>query len=112
MSKTPPAPADLSSTCPGCGTSTAAPRDHYTEYPASWVAAVCDRGVEHHRNEDATAVAAEPARDSRAVLVVCDGVSSTEGSDVASLAAARRARDVLVALQPPESGPLATRRKH
>lgn len=86
--------------CTVCGTKAPIPRDHYVEQPASWVAAVCDRGVKHFRNEDATAVAADPEPGSRAVLVVCDGVSTSSDSDVASLAAARRARDVLVALQP------------
>ena len=86
--------------CTVCGTKAPIPRDHYVEQPASWVAAVCDRGVKHHRNEDATAVAADPEPGSRAVLVVCDGVSTSSDSDIASLAAARRARDVLVALQP------------
>ena len=57
--------------CETCGTKAATERDHYTEQPASWVAACCDRGVRHHRNEDATAVAAEPTPRSRAVLVVC-----------------------------------------
>ena len=47
--------------CETCGTKAPTERDHYTEQPASWVAACCDRGVRHHRNEDATAVAAEPA---------------------------------------------------
>ena len=75
-------------------------RDHYTEHPARWVAACCDRGVRHHRNEDATAIAAEPEPGSRAVLVVCDGVSTSLDSDVASLAGARAARDLLVAQQP------------
>ncbi len=37
-----------------------------------------------------------PEPGSRAVLVVCDGVSTSTDSDVASLAAARAARDVLV----------------
>jgi hypothetical protein len=46
--------------CETCGTKAPTERDHYTEHPASWVAACCDRGVRHHRNEDATAVAAEP----------------------------------------------------
>ena len=73
------------------------PRDHYVEQPAAWVAACCDRGIRHSRNEDATAVAADPEPGSRAVLVVCDGVSSSTGSDVAALAGARSARDVLVA---------------
>ncbi|WP_196767890.1 protein phosphatase 2C domain-containing protein, partial [Streptobacillus moniliformis] len=43
-------------------------------------------------------VADEPQRD--AVLVVCDGVSSSEDSDVAALAAAERARDTLARSQP------------
>jgi serine/threonine protein phosphatase PrpC len=103
--------ADLSgtaSTCPACGgqvsndgycgtCGTRAPkrRDHFSEQPAAWVAAVCDRGLRHTRNEDAIALAADPEPGSRAVLVVCDGVSSSVDSDVASLAAARAARDVL-----------------
>ena len=62
--------------CTVCGTKAPIPRDHYVEQPASWVAAVCDRGVKHHRNEDATAVAADAEPGSRAVLVVCDGVST------------------------------------
>jgi serine/threonine protein phosphatase PrpC/predicted nucleic acid-binding Zn ribbon protein len=86
--------------CTVCGTKAPIPRDHYVEQPASWVAAVCDRGIKHHRNEDATAIAADAEPGSRAVLVVCDGVSTSTDSDIASLAAARRARDVLVALQP------------
>ena len=51
------------------------------------------------------AVAADPEPGSLAVLVVCDGVSTSPDSDIASLAAARRARDVLVALQPAGLGP-------
>lgn len=46
------------------------------------------------------AVAADEAPGSRAVLVVCDGVSTSEDSDVASLAAARAAREVLVQSRP------------
>jgi serine/threonine protein phosphatase PrpC len=86
--------------CETCGTKAASERDHYVERPASWVAACCDRGVRHHRNEDATAVAASAEPGKRAVLVVCDGVSTADESDVASLAAARAARDVLVATRP------------
>jgi serine/threonine protein phosphatase PrpC len=66
------------------------------EQPATWVAAVCDRGARRTRNEDAVAVAAGATPGGFAVLVVCDGVSSAEESDVASLAAARAAREVLV----------------
>jgi serine/threonine protein phosphatase PrpC len=43
------------------------------------------------------AIAADEAPGSRALLVVCDGVSSSLDSDVASLAAARAAREVLEA---------------
>jgi serine/threonine protein phosphatase PrpC len=95
--------------CETCGTKAPTERDHYTEHPASWVAACCDRGVRHHRNEDATAVAAEPTPGTRAVLVVCDGVSTSLDSDVASLAAARAARDVLVSHRPAGLGTPASR---
>ncbi|MBC7558879.1 MAG: protein phosphatase 2C domain-containing protein [Dermatophilaceae bacterium] len=101
--------AGAASICPGCGGEVAADgycgtcgarapkrRDHFSEQPAGWVAAVCDRGIRHGRNEDAVAVAADPEPGSRAVLVVCDGVSSSVDSDLASLAAARAARAVLV----------------
>jgi serine/threonine protein phosphatase PrpC len=81
--------------CSTCGARGASERDHWREQPASWVAAVCDRGIRHAQNEDALAVAADPDPGGVAVLVVCDGVSSAPGSDVASLAAARAARDVL-----------------
>jgi serine/threonine protein phosphatase PrpC len=95
--------------CETCGTKAPTERDHYTEQPALWVAACCDRGVRHHRNEDATAVAAEPTPRSRAVLVVCDGVSTSLDSDIASLAAARAARDALVSHKPVGLGTPASR---
>jgi len=81
--------------CGTCGARAPTRRDHFTEQPAAWVAAVCDRGVRHPRNEDAVALAADDEPGSRAVIVVCDGVSNSIDSDVASLAAARVARDVL-----------------
>lgn len=83
--------------CQTCGAKAPSPRDHFTEQPAPWVAAVCDRGIRHRLNEDAVALAADPEPGSRAVLVVCDGVTAAEDSDIASLAAARAARDVLAA---------------
>jgi serine/threonine protein phosphatase PrpC len=73
------------------------------------VAACCDRGLRHARNEDATAVSAAAAPGSRAVLVVCDGVSTSTDSDVAALAGARSARDVLTAAQPTEPRAPASR---
>jgi len=81
--------------CQTCGAKAPSARDHFTSAPAPWVGGVCDRGVQHSRNEDAMALWAEG---DRAVLVVCDGVSTSIDSDVAALAGAEKARDVLVAL--------------
>jgi serine/threonine protein phosphatase PrpC len=81
--------------CGTCGARAPKRRDHFSEQPAAWVAGVCDRGLRHTRNEDAIALSADAEPGSRAVLVVCDGVSSSVDSDLASLAAARAARDVL-----------------
>ena len=81
--------------CDTCGARAPTRRDHFSENPAPWAAAVSDRGIRHTRNEDAVALAADAEPGSRAVLVVCDGVSNSLDSDVASLAAARAARAVL-----------------
>jgi serine/threonine protein phosphatase PrpC len=91
--------------CEVCGTPASRPRDHWVEQPVSWVAAVCDRGIRHYRNEDAVALAGTPGTGTPgsgrfAALVVCDGVSSSSDSDVASLAAARSACDALAAPEP------------
>jgi serine/threonine protein phosphatase PrpC len=81
--------------CEQCGTRAPSEREHFRETPASWVAGVCDRGPRRSRNEDALAVVASETPGERCVLVVLDGVSSSTDSDVASLAGARAARDVL-----------------
>ncbi|HSN12267.1 MAG TPA: protein phosphatase 2C domain-containing protein [Propionibacteriaceae bacterium] len=86
---------DADGYCTVCGFKAASERDHYREEPAPWVAGACDRGVKHVRNEDALALAASQEPGVRAVLVVCDGVSSSVDSDIASLAAAEAARDLL-----------------
>jgi serine/threonine protein phosphatase PrpC len=81
--------------CDQCGTPPPDPRFHVVDAAATWVGGVCDIGRRHTRNEDAMALrAAEPAG-SRAVLVVCDGVSMATDSHIASLAAAQAARAVL-----------------
>ena len=95
--------------CTECGEPAASERDHWAERPATWVAGVCDRGVRHSRNEDAMALAASPSATADrafAALVVCDGVSSAPDSDVASLAAARAARDLLAAGAPEGTSPV------
>jgi serine/threonine protein phosphatase PrpC len=87
--------------CEQCGVKALSPRDHFREQAAPWVAGVCDKGIRHHRNEDAMAMLASPdgtAADRRAVLVVLDGVSNTDDSQVGSLAGAKAA---LAALRTP-----------
>ena len=81
--------------CNNCGAKRPDPRDHFTEAPAPWVGGVCDIGKRHTRNEDAMALHASQAPLSFAALVVCDGVSNSTDSHIASLAAARAARDIL-----------------
>ncbi|WP_265523154.1 protein phosphatase 2C domain-containing protein [Oerskovia flava] len=92
--------------CELCGEPAGNERDHWTEQPAPWVAGACDIGRRHRRNEDAMALAADPEPGRFAALVVCDGVSSAPDSDLASLAAARAARDVLAEGRPDGSTPV------
>ncbi|MFF0748834.1 PP2C family serine/threonine-protein phosphatase [Streptomyces sp. NPDC004267] len=87
--------------CEHCGHAQPRERDHMEEeLPA--VAAVSDRGLRHHRNEDSFAVAAAALPDGTPAVVgvVCDGVSSATRPDEASAAAARAAKETLVAALP------------
>ncbi|OFE18812.1 serine/threonine protein phosphatase [Humibacillus sp. DSM 29435] len=81
--------------CDHCGTPPPDPRNHVVQTPATWVGGVCDIGKRHSRNEDAMSLSASPTPGSRAVLVVCDGVSMATDSHIASLAAAKAALVVL-----------------
>jgi serine/threonine protein phosphatase PrpC len=87
--------------CPACGTSRDGGPDRCSVCGSSWtetrtrwtldcgsVGAVSDRGLRRTRNEDACAVA---LGHDRAALVVCDGVASTDGADIASAVATRAA---------------------
>jgi serine/threonine protein phosphatase PrpC len=72
-------------------------RDH-EELDLELVAAVTDRGLRHERNEDAVALATVDTADGPVVIsVVCDGVSSADRPDEASLAAASEAVQALTA---------------
>jgi serine/threonine protein phosphatase PrpC len=72
-------------------------RDH-EEIGLGLVAAVSDRGLRHERNEDAVALATvETAGGPVVISVVCDGVSSADRPDEASLAAATAAVQTLAA---------------
>lgn len=84
--------------CEQCGQRAPTEREHWAEAPHPLVGGVCDRGIRHAANEDAMAIGATAGEDGglrTALLVVCDGVSSTPDSDAASLAAARAALSAL-----------------
>jgi serine/threonine protein phosphatase PrpC len=95
--------------CMNCGAKQPRTRDHVELEPAGWVAGVCDRGMRHTSNEDAIAVAVGPGTGPAGVLVVCDGVSSSENAAEASLAAAHVACEALVACAPSYSDPISTK---
>ncbi|MHC0434014.1 PP2C family serine/threonine-protein phosphatase [Streptomyces sp. O3] len=87
--------------CEHCGHAQPRERDHMERELGS-VAAVTDRGLRHHRNEDAFAVSstALPDASPATVAIVCDGVSSSARPDEASLAASRAASEALLASLP------------
>lgn len=87
--------------CENCGHAQPRERDHM-EQELDTVAAVSDRGLRHHRNEDAFAIstAALPDGSPAVVAIVCDGVSSATRPDEASLAATRAANESLLVSLP------------
>ncbi len=60
--------------------------DRFEVVCSTKLAAVCDRGLRHHHNQDFTACAEVDGN--TYVMVVCDGVSSSESPELASKAAA------------------------
>ncbi|WP_174518257.1 PP2C family serine/threonine-protein phosphatase [Streptomyces vietnamensis] len=92
---------DTDGYCENCGHAQPRERDHM-EREIAGVAAVSDRGLRHHRNEDAFAVSSTTLPDgSPATLaIVCDGVSSATRPDEASAAAAEAAGASLLAALP------------
>lgn len=89
--------------CTRCGHAKPATRDR-VELDLGAVAGVSDRGLRHHRNEDALALRVSAAwtdgpgeeRPGPVVVVVCDGVSTSDRPDDAAKAAADRAADILL----------------
>jgi serine/threonine protein phosphatase PrpC len=82
--------------CEQCGHKLPAGTDHL-ELDLAIVAGVTDRGIRHHRNEDAMALAtAQTPSGPVALAVVCDGVSSSTRPDEAAQAAAQAAIAVLL----------------
>lgn len=92
--------------CENCGHAQPRERDHM-EQELGPVAAVSDRGLRHHRNEDAFAVSttALPDGSTAVVAIVCDGVSSATRPDDASAAAAARANESLLQALPQGTHP-------
>jgi serine/threonine protein phosphatase PrpC len=88
---------DTDGYCENCGHAQPRERDHMEQELGS-VAAVSDRGLRHHRNEDAFAVSstALPDGSPAVVAIVCDGVSSASRPDEASAAAASTANESLL----------------
>ncbi|GGX10160.1 hypothetical protein GCM10010297_34680 [Streptomyces malachitofuscus] len=87
--------------CENCGHAQPRERDHM-EQECGPLAAVSDRGLRHHRNEDAFGVGTTTLPDGSpaSVAIVCDGVSSATRPDEASLAASRAASESLLAALP------------
>ncbi|MFD0315044.1 PP2C family serine/threonine-protein phosphatase [Streptomyces flavalbus] len=87
--------------CETCGHAQPRERDHM-EQESGPVAAVSDRGLRHHRNEDAFAIGrtALPDGSPATLAIVCDGVSSATRPDDASLAASKAASESLLAALP------------
>lgn len=92
---------DTDGYCENCGHAQPRERDHM-EQELDTVAAVSDRGLRHHRNEDAFAVSATTLPDGSPATfaIVCDGVSSATRPDEASAAAAQAAGAALLAALP------------
>ena len=78
--------------CEACGAALVAVGDaahHHVEVDLMTAAAVTDRGLVHHRNEDAFHL---EALDGGTVVAVCDGVSASTAPDVAAHVAAEDGR--------------------
>lgn len=80
---------DAEGFCSNCGFRCEARNNDYFEVILnSNLAGVSDRGLRHHRNEDYLACAQVEGKNAH-ILVVCDGVSSSQSSDLAAKAAAK-----------------------
>lgn len=77
--------------CGECGRKQPGERDHQAEVVGAIVAA-SDRGLRHHQNEDSYAIGQSG---DKLISVVCDGVSTTNDPQDASLAAATAAKGSL-----------------
>ena len=67
--------------------------------PAPWIAGCSDTGRRHHTNQDAMCLAVRDEARHTAFLAVADGVTTAEGSEIASLVAAEHVVEQLIAAQ-------------
>ncbi|MHC3470323.1 PP2C family serine/threonine-protein phosphatase [Streptomyces sp. 7R007] len=88
--------------CEHCGHAQPRERDHMERDLGPVAAAVSDRGLRHHRNEDAFAVGHTTLPDGTPanLAIVCDGVSSATRPDDASLAASDTGSGALLTALP------------
>jgi serine/threonine protein phosphatase PrpC len=88
-----PESVDSEGFCTRCGFQRIGPaRDHVEIALSPDCAGVSDRGKRHPDNEDFFTLTSDKDKD---ILVVCDGVSSSQNAAAAALAAGTAARDVL-----------------
>lgn len=102
--------------CEQCGAWVAGLQQDRVEVDVGVAAGISDRGLQHHRNEDALALrdlGQIPGLGSNgaAVAIVCDGVSSSARPDEASETAAEVAAEALVAALHAEVTPVAATRE-
>ena len=113
----PPGAISAEGYCESCGRKVPSGRDH-VELNLELLAGVTDRGLRHPRNEDAMALATtETPAGPVAIVVVCDGVSSSPRPDEASLTGAQAAVRVLLTSirrgdDPDEASIAAVRQAH
>ncbi len=75
--------------CNQCGFRNPTKRDRFEQIINPNFVAISDRGIKHSQNEDCFAI--QQLSDGRAVLVVCDGVSSSSNPGIASQQASQTA---------------------
>jgi PPM family protein phosphatase len=93
----PPSSIDADGYCDQCGLRVQAvrvpePDDHIVVTLSATFAAVGDRGLKHHQNEDYFAIHTDHTSQ---IIVVCDGVSSSTAPQTASQIAAKTTCEVL-----------------
>lgn len=97
---------DAAGYCATCGFRNPIAVDHLEITLSPTVAGVSDRGLKHHCNEDFLALNHSPTTDTT-ILVVCDGVSSSQTPEAAAKAAATATCVTLTATESPISAELA-----